>query len=180
MGKLDVPPDSDVDPGPPVTGGIVIRAAHDGDRAFIVGLVPGLLEFGSPLWQDVSGLTPGFGEVLTRAVAEQRPDAAVLVAEDPNGTRLGFISLRVVEDAVIGGKRGHVADLAVATTTHRSGVGRALMQAAESWARNRGLDIVTLDVWSTNRRALAFYRALGYSIESLSLAKRLEGPADQS
>lgn len=50
-----------------MTEGIVIRAASDADRGFIVGLVRRLLEFGSPLCPDVGGLAPGFGEVLGTA-----------------------------------------------------------------------------------------------------------------
>ncbi len=53
------------------------------------------------------------------------------------------------------------------------GVGTALMKAAEAWARDRGLDLLSLDVWSTNHAALAFYGRLGYSVGSLNLIKRL-------
>jgi ribosomal protein S18 acetylase RimI-like enzyme len=82
-----------------------------------------------------------------------------LVAERPDGTRLGFISLREGED-VVGAARGHVADLAVTAEARRLGVGTALMKAGEAWARERGLPALSLDVWSTNERALAFYRRL--------------------
>jgi ribosomal protein S18 acetylase RimI-like enzyme len=96
----------------------------------------------------------------------------VLVAEAADGTRLGFISLRVGTD-VGGTARGHVADLAVMLDARRIGVGTALMKAGEEWARDRGLPELSLDVWSTNERALAFYRRLGYSAESLCLVKRV-------
>jgi ribosomal protein S18 acetylase RimI-like enzyme len=74
---------------------------------------------------------------------------------------------------VAGVARGHVADLAVIADARRMGVGTALMEAGEAWARDRGLPALSLDVWSTNRRALAFYRRLGYSAESSCLSKRL-------
>jgi ribosomal protein S18 acetylase RimI-like enzyme len=54
------------------------------------------------------------------------------------------------------------------------GVGRALMQTGEAWARERGLPVLSLDVWSTNRMALACYRALGYRPDSLCLIKALD------
>jgi ribosomal protein S18 acetylase RimI-like enzyme len=95
-----------------------------------------------------------------------------LVAEGADGTRLGFISLRVGKD-VVGSARGHVADVAVSADARRMGVGSALMNAGEAWARDRGLPTLSLDVWSTNDRALAFYRRLGYCAESLCLVKRL-------
>ena len=96
----------------------------------------------------------------------------MLVAEGANGAPLGFISLKAGED-VVGVARGHVADLAVTVDARRIGVGTALMRAGEAWARDRGLPALSLDVWSTNERALTFYLRLGYGAESLCLIKRL-------
>ncbi|MGH2916641.1 MAG: GNAT family N-acetyltransferase [Solirubrobacteraceae bacterium] len=156
-----------------MTEKIVIRPAHVGDRGFVVGLVPSLVRFGSPAWRDVDDLVPRFGDLLARAVGGQDRRVAVLVAQARDETPLGFISLRVVEN-IEGGDRGHVADLAVSEAARRMGVGTALMEAAEMWARDRGFDLLSLDVWSTNDGALAFYRRLGYSVDSLSLIKRLD------
>ncbi|MGH2881435.1 MAG: GNAT family N-acetyltransferase [Solirubrobacteraceae bacterium] len=155
-----------------MTDRLLIRPARERDCQFIAGLVPSLLEFGSPTWDDAGALAPGFREVLADAVRAQGPGSTVLVAEGPDGTRLGFISLREGED-VVGATRGHVADLAVAAEARRMGVGTALMKAGEAWARERGLPALSLDVWSTNERALTFYRHLGYRAESLCLARRI-------
>ena len=152
---------------------IAIRAACEGDADFVAGLVSSLLEFGSPAWKDAEGLAPGFAEVLAGAVRAQDPRSTVLIAESKDGTRLGFISLRVRDD-VTGVERGHVADLGVVQNARRTGVGSALMSAGEAWARERGLPALTLDVWATNERARAFYGSLGYSAESLCLFKRLD------
>lgn len=150
----------------------LIRPARERDCEFITGLVPSLLEFGSPAWDDASAFAPGFREVLAGAVRAQGPQSTVLVAEGADGTPLGFISLRAGKD-VVGAARGHVADLAVIADARRMGVGTALMTASEAWARERGLPALSLDVWSTNKPALAFYRRLGYSAESLCLVKRV-------
>jgi len=155
-----------------MTDRLVIRPADERDSEFVTGLVPSLLEFGSPAWGDADALAPGFREVLADAVRTQGPRSTVLVAARQDGTRLGFISLRLGEDAV-GAARAHVADLAVIAEARRLGVGTALMRAAEAWARDRGLPALSLDVWSTNERALAFYQRLGYGAESLCLVKRL-------
>lgn len=155
-----------------MTNRIEIRAAEDGDRDFVAGLVSSLLEFGSPVWTDAAALAPGFRAVLADAVASEDPDATVLIAQSSDGDRLGFISLKVRED-VTGVERGHVADLAVAEEARRMGVGRSLMDAGEAWARERGFRVLSLDVWSTNERALAFYQRLGYRAESFCLIKAL-------
>lgn len=156
-----------------MTNQFLIRPADDRDSEFITGLVPSLLEFGSPVWDDAEAFAPGFRDVLAGAVRAQGPQSNVFVAEAADGTPLGFISLRVGKD-VIGADRGHVADLAVIADARRMGVGTALMKAGEAWARDRGLPALSLDVWSTNERALAFYRRLGYSAESLSLVKQVD------
>ena len=139
----------------------------------MAGLVSSLLEFGSPAWKDAEALAPGFAEVLAGAVRAQDPRSTVLIAESKDGTRLGFISLRVRDD-VTGVERGHVADLGVVQEARRMGVGSALMRAGEAWARERGFPVLSLDLWATNDRARAFYETLGYSAESSSLFKRLD------
>ena len=48
------------------------------------------------------------------------------------------------------------------------------MRAGEASARELGFDLLSLDLWSTNETALAFYRRLGYHAESLTMFKRLE------
>jgi ribosomal protein S18 acetylase RimI-like enzyme len=156
-----------------MTDQIAIRPAHASDTEFIAGLVSSLLQYSSPAWENADALAQGFPEVLGNAVRTQDPRAAVLIAEGADGTPLGFISLKVGTD-VAGIERGHVADLAVREEARRMGIGRALMQAGEAWARERGLSVLSLDVWSTNERALAFYRSLGYRSESSCLIKALD------
>jgi ribosomal protein S18 acetylase RimI-like enzyme len=152
---------------------IEIRPACESDACFVAGFVPSLLEFGSPAWNDAESLGTNFAKVLVSAVRAQHPQSTVLIARRPDGARLGFVSLRVRED--VGGiGRGHVADLAVIEGARRSGVGSALMNAAEAWARERGFPALSLDLWATNERARSFYETLGYAAESLGLFKRLD------
>jgi ribosomal protein S18 acetylase RimI-like enzyme len=152
---------------------IDIRPAREDDIEFIAGLVPSLLEFGSPAWEQKEAFVSGFGEALARAVRDQDLRSSVLLAEGTDGTPLGFISLKVTRD-VAGVERGHVADLAVAQSARRRGVGQRLMQAGEAWARERGFAALSLDVWATNEAALEFYRGLGYATESACLIKKLD------
>ena len=59
------------------------------------------------------------------------------------------------------GHRGWIYYLAVAPDRQRSGLGRALMAAAEAWLRQRGAPKLQLMVREGNAEALAFYAALG-------------------
>ena len=71
----------------------------------------------------------------------------------------------------------HVADvgLMVAADARRRGVGRALMQAAEDWARETGVTKIELHVFPYNEAALALYDELGYRREGLRLRHYLRG-----
>ena len=55
----------------------------------------------------------------------------------------------------------------------RQGIGRALMQAAESWAKDRGAQTIELNVYAFNQAAMDFYRALGYEPLSHRLFKNI-------
>lgn len=59
------------------------------------------------------------------------------------------------------GHRGWVYYLAVAPDRRRHGLGRKLMDAAETWLRTRGAPKIQLMVRDDNHAALGFYEALG-------------------
>lgn len=64
-------------------------------------------------------------------------------------------------------------DLYIQQTARRSGLGRALVEAALERAAARGCRRVELDANSDNAPALALYGALGFSAETESGARRL-------
>jgi putative acetyltransferase len=86
----------------------------------------------------------------------------VFVAETADGI-VGRISL--ARDAHPASE--HVADLGlmVAASHRRRGVGRALMEAAEAWAREVGVRKLELHVFPYNGGAIALYESLGYERE---------------
>ncbi|MDJ0847710.1 MAG: GNAT family acetyltransferase [Myxococcota bacterium] len=73
------------------------------------------------------------------------------------------------------GHRGWVNYLAVAPGHRRSGLGRAMMNAAERLLQDAGCPKLNVQVRGTNPSALQFYERLGYHVEDVvSLGKRLE------
>ncbi|MBH0130062.1 GNAT family acetyltransferase [Salinibacterium sp. NK8237] len=80
-------------------------------------------------------------------------------------TILGAFDGDAVTGTVMAGHDGHrgwVYYLAVADSSRESGVGRALMDAAEEWLHEQGAVKVQLMVRSTNKQATGFYEHLGY------------------
>lgn len=153
-------------------GGRVRRAA-DADRDFVVSLIPRLVEFGPPPWQDAAEMTRVDTEIVERNLRERTPGTAVFVAEDADGRAAGFIHLVTRVDYYTGEEHGHVSDLIVAPEGEGRGVGAALMEAGEGWARGRGYRLLTLHVYARNVRARRVYEKLGYAEEFIRCTKPL-------
>ena len=96
---------------------------------------------------------------------QRHPDAALFVAELPNGELVGRLSLMRDPHP----SSAHVADLGlmVAAAHRRRGIGTALMLAAEEWARTAGVSKLELHVFPHNSAAIALYEKLGYEREGL-------------
>ena len=89
---------------------------------------------------------------------------AVLVASDERGRAVGFVELTIRSHAE-GCEPGRIAYLEgwyVDATSRRRGVGRALIAAAERWAREQGCTDFASDAWSTNQASRRAHRALGF------------------
>jgi ribosomal protein S18 acetylase RimI-like enzyme len=73
---------------------------------------------------------------------------------------------------------GKIIALVVSKEQRRSGVGRALIAAAETDFARRGITRVTLTTRFTRKQAHRFYEALGYSQTGLRFAKDIRPIAD--
>ncbi len=145
-------------------GSFHVRHAEPGDAAALVELA------------QVVGAEPE-GWLITngdwRTASEERrylrairrsPHAAVIVVETVDGL-VGRLS--IARDPHPASR--HVADLGlmVARPFRRRGAGRALMEAAEAWARSVGVVKIELHVFPYNVGAIALYERLGYEREGL-------------
>jgi ribosomal protein S18 acetylase RimI-like enzyme len=72
----------------------------------------------------------------------------------------------------------YIGELAVAPDAIRTGLGRQLVRAAESWALREGLRRVSLHTGAANATARAFYDALGFREEDVRLTLVLEPPGE--
>ena len=151
-----------------------IRPARSEDREFVLSLAPRLTEgFALPL-----GRTPGEvvqAEARTLAAALEHPsaDAALLIAERRDGHRGGMVYLVQQVDYFRQRSHAHVAVLTVSAEWEGQGAGRALLDAAEGWARSQGVGMITLHVFVGNQRARALYERQGYMAETLRYVKWL-------
>lgn len=73
------------------------------------------------------------------------------------------------------GVRGWIYHLAVAPESRRCGVATKLVRAAEAALRDLGCPKVNLQVRASNASVVAFYQALGFTVEErVSMGRRLE------
>jgi GNAT superfamily N-acetyltransferase len=103
---------------------------------------------------------PGVMGARVAAVLSE-PDHAVFGAEGEDGSLLGWVHV-CFRLLLIDPPSAFVEGLVVAAGARRRGVGKALMAAAENWARRGGAEAVRLRSGAPRAAAHAFYRALGY------------------
>ena len=91
---------------------------------------------------------------------------------------VGEMDSRVVATVMAGfeGHRGWINYLAVLPELQKQGVGRMIMQEAEHRLRDLGCPKINLQVRSSNKDVIAFYKSIGFSQDDvISLGKRLDG-----
>jgi ribosomal protein S18 acetylase RimI-like enzyme len=123
----------------------IIRPVADGDAAAVIAL-----------WHAAGVTRPWNDPAHDIAFARRGPHSIVLVAE-VDGTIAAAVM--VGED----GHRGWVYYLAASPKRQGSGLGRAIMEAAEAWLAARGIWKVQLLVREENAAVIAFYEHLGYA-----------------
>ena len=66
----------------------------------------------------------------------------------------------------------YVHHISVRPTLRQQGVGRALLEAVQAEARKRDIHMISLDVWTFNDAARAFFSRSGFTARSERLWKR--------
>jgi ribosomal protein S18 acetylase RimI-like enzyme len=106
-------------------------------------------------------------------------NSALFVAE-VKGKVIGAVSVQIHEapaiPVLVPRRFAAVSDVVVTRGFRRQGVGRALMEKAQGWARERSVGQAELTVYEFNQDALGFYRRLGYRVVSRRLRKSLSQP----
>ena len=97
-----------------------------------------------------------------------------LASEPPTGEGLGFVQLYSSFSSVAARPIWILNDLFVAPTARRSGVGRALLEAARNHGLSTGAKRLVLTTAHSNRVAQALYEAFGYVKDDEFLTYKLE------
>lgn len=150
---------------------IRVRPYLPDDRAFLLSLAP-RLTIGMPPWRDAQLCLTAVQSWIMGSIDQHGQQTMVFVAEDDRGERLGFAS--VTHDThFTGARQAYIGELATTESAEGAGVGKALLQACEQWARDQGYGMLALATGAANVRAIGFYRHLGFQDEDVKLVKLL-------
>jgi GNAT superfamily N-acetyltransferase len=122
------------------------------------------------LFAPPGSVPPGWDPVYAReaiAQAIEDPETAVLVAER-RADLLGLCTAYLDMTSVRFGPRCWVEDLMVSPSHRSQGVGKALLDAAKDWARERGATHLELDSGEARTEAHRFYEREEPSWRSVS------------
>ena len=107
----------------------------------------------------------------------ERGESAILVAE-ADGQMLGFCQLYPTWCSVAAARIFVLYDLFVDAQVRRSGIGRALMLAAQDFGRAAGAVRLDLNTARSNERAQALYESLGWQRDDVYLTYNLSLAGD--
>lgn len=114
---------------------------------------------------QIYATAPGAERVMRRFLADLTASShTFLFVAESGGQTVGFISGELREGSPTFRQRtwASVDDVFVEPESRNLGIGRALLQSVEAWAKERGANGISLQVAAANRRGRKFYEELGF------------------
>jgi ribosomal protein S18 acetylase RimI-like enzyme len=149
---------------------IMVRPAGEADYEDLCNLFEELDELHRVAVPQVFRLSEGPARPKEHIYGVLSDDNTTLLVAEDNGGLVGLIEVAVRESApvpiMVPRRYGYIENIVVLNVSHRHGIGRKLMVAAEHWAKHKGATAIELNVWDFNDRAKAFFEAMGYSMAS--------------
>ena len=112
---------------------------------------------------------------------EASGDSWICFVAEEDGRIVGEVEARLLQPmesaryqviAALGQVRGEVNSLGVLKSHRHRGIGRALMEHAERWLRDRGAVVIELDTLARSPESVPFYEAIGYQPRSIIFERR--------
>ena len=149
---------------------MTIRCAIPADEDAVLVLFEELFD---PPGRRPRGYTPARGAAgFHHALAN--PDADLLLAVAEDGAIIGLSSVYVDLESIRFGRRCWLEDLVVTAQRRSQGIGRRLLDASTTWARERGCTHLLLNSAVTRTDAHRFYLASGMTQTSLNFGREID------
>jgi ribosomal protein S18 acetylase RimI-like enzyme len=104
----------------------------------------------------------------------RRENSEIFVAEDERHRFVGYLFVGESRDMMTGLSFGFVYDIFVEEKSRGKGIGKMLMEKAESHCREKGFSRVALSVSAANDSAIRLYNRMGFKPEHMILGKELK------
>lgn len=116
------------------------------------------------LWPSEPGQSHA-AEVEQYFAGQLQMPLEVLIARDESGTAIGCaeLSIRAYAEDCVTGRVAYLEGWYVIPEARRHGVGRALIEAAEDWARQQGCTEFASDALLDNDVSASAHEALGFT-----------------
>lgn len=110
-------------------------------------------------------------EVLVQQYWSSRTPVWWVKSEDE--TVVACLWLGNAVDQISGATFAHIFLLCVDPAHRRLGIGKALLQTAQNWAKTRGDRHIGIQVFTENKAAITLYQKFGFEIQSFSMLKSI-------
>lgn len=90
------------------------------------------------------------------AILQSRNNGTAFIVFEENGKVLGYAGLQMVLD------EGYVTNIAVTKSARERGIGKSLVGALISLAKDKGLAFISLEVRESNTPAISLYTKCGF------------------
>ena len=112
---------------------------------------------------------------LAHVLDRRAGGAGRIFVSEEGGAVVGFVGVlaRVVPEPDETQAYAYVSDLVVLPAYRRRGIGRALLERAEAYARGEGARVLRVGVLAKNEAAARLYRSLGFGDYTIQLNKPL-------
>lgn len=152
---------------------VTIRQMQETDLPFILSLSSTLIKSAGMPWHEGDIVQQFQDSYIMDMMAETTVQKETFIAEK-EGAQAGFLQVREREDEISGEPSGTVPLLAVKPEAQSTGIGKALLKAAEEWSKQRGFRLLHLEVFAANRPARGFYQNMGFQEETVHMIKPLQ------
>ena len=103
----------------------------------------------------------------------KRETDKIFVAEDESHAFLGYLWVGEGSNMLTGLKHGYIYDVFVKKEFRGQGLGRTLLEKAQSYCREKGYSRILLTVCVNNVNAVGLYNKMGFKTEQMHMGKVL-------
>jgi GNAT superfamily N-acetyltransferase len=97
----------------------------------------------------------------------------VTIPTEHRTRKIACLWLGIAIDQATGIRHPNIFLVYVEPTYRRQGIGRAVMEYAQTWAKAQGYTQIGLQVFITNQPAIDLYQQLGYQQRAISMMREL-------